>query len=142
MSISGGFVMTHLQINYLAVLVAALIQWILGALWYSVLFGKQWKALVGQKKDAKAVNFIVAMIASFIGGLFLSFALAHIINWSFASNFPWGSFIGFICWLGFVAPLLFAQTLYENRSYKLFAINVFYWLFAFVISGGLLAQWQ
>jgi hypothetical protein len=134
--------MQHLQLNYTAILVAALIQWVLGALWYSLLFGKQWRALVGQKQSPGGKSAIVAMASSFIGGLFLAFALAHVIQWSYASNFPWGAFIGFICWFGFVLPLLFAQTLYEKRSFKLFAINIFYWLFAFIISGGLLAQWQ
>jgi hypothetical protein len=132
--------MTHLQLNYVAILVAALIQWILGALWYSLLFGKQWKALVGQKPNEKPS--IVAMILSFFGGLITSFALAHVIQWSYASNFPWGAFIGFVCWLGFVFPLLFMHSLYEKRPFKLFAINVFYWLFAIIISAGLLAQWQ
>jgi hypothetical protein len=133
---------THLHLNHMAVLVAALIQWVLGALWYSLIFGKQWRALVGQDKRPSTAAAVGAMASSFIGGLFLAFALAHVIMWSEANNFPWGAFIGFICWLGFVLPLLFAQTLYERRSFKLFAINLFYWLFVFVISGGLLAQWQ
>jgi hypothetical protein len=132
--------MTHLQLNYTAVLVAALIQWVVGAFWYSLLFGKQWKALVGQKPNAKPS--VVAMILSFSGGLVSCFALAHVVQWSYASNFPWGVFIGFVCWLGFVVPLLFMQTLHEKRPLKLFAINVFYWLFAIIISAGLLAQWQ
>jgi hypothetical protein len=134
--------MIPLHIHHTAILVAALIQWVLGALWYSLLFGKQWKALVGQKDSPGKSSAILAMISSFIGGLFMAFAMAHVIVWSYASNFPWGAFIGFICWVGFVLPLLFAQTLYERRSFKLFAINVFYWLFAFMITGGLLAQWQ
>jgi hypothetical protein len=129
-----------MHLNYTAILVAALIQWVLGAFWYSLLFGQQWKALVGQKPNAKPS--VAAMILSFLGGLVTSLALAHVIMWSYASNFPWGAFIGFICWLGFVVPLLFMQTLHEKRSFKLFAINVIYWLFAIIISAGLLAQWQ
>ena len=134
--------MTHLHLNHLAILVAAILQWIIGALWYSLIFGKLWKSLVGQKQGPTAFSAIVAMTSSFIGGLVLSFVLAHIIIWAEATTFPWGSFIGFMCWLGFVVPLLLAQTLYEGRSFKLFAINVFYWLLVFIVSGGLLAQWQ
>ncbi|MGD0737813.1 MAG: DUF1761 domain-containing protein [Terracidiphilus sp.] len=132
--------MTHLHLNYTAIFVAALIQWVLGAFWYSLLFGNHWKALVGQKPAAKPS--IASMVLSFVGGLVVAFALAHVVQWSYASNFPWGVFIGFICWLGFVVPLLFMQTLHEKRSYMLLAINVFYWLFAIIISAGLLAQWQ
>ena len=38
-------------------------------------------------------------------------------------------------------PLL-AETIYEQRSFKLFAINNGYWLAAVVVSGGLLAVWH
>jgi len=37
---------------------------------------------------------------------------------------------------------LFSETLYERRSFKLFAINAGYWLVALLITGGLLAAWH
>ena len=45
--------MFHHHVAYLAVLVAAAIQWVLGALWYGLIFGKPWKALVGIKDGEK-----------------------------------------------------------------------------------------
>lgn len=39
-------------INYLAVIVCAIILWVLGAAWYSpALFAKQWMALLGITRD-------------------------------------------------------------------------------------------
>ena len=42
--------MHFLQVNFAAVLTAAVIQWVLGWLWYGVLFKKSWLELVGQKR--------------------------------------------------------------------------------------------
>lgn len=143
--------MHHLHFNHMAILVAALYQWILGALWYSLFFTKPWMALTGHKKGERPKAAVVGMISSFIGGLILSLMLAHVVIWSGATTmrttgateaFGCGAFIGFICWLGFIAVPLFAETIYEQRPFKLLAINLGYWLAALVVSGGLIAAWQ
>jgi hypothetical protein len=134
--------MHHLHFNHLAILVAAVIQFFLGALWYSLFFAKPWMALTGHTPGERPKGAAVAMISSFIGGLILSFMLAHVVIWSGATTVGWGLIIGFICWLGFIAVPLFSETIYERRSYKLFAINSGYWLVALLASGCLLAVWQ
>lgn len=132
----------HLHFNHLAILAAAVIQWVLGALWYSLIFAKPWMALTGRQKGERPKGAVVAMIASFVGGLILSFVLAHVVMWAGATTWCWGAFVGFICWLGFVAAPLFSEKMYERRPFTLFAINSCYWLVALSISGGLLAAWH
>ncbi len=136
--------MHHLHINHLALLVSAIVQWLLGAIWYSpALFAKPWMTMVGiQPGAAKKSSMIVGMIASFIGSLVLSFVLAHFLLWAGATTLGWGALIGFIVWTGFIAAPLVAQYIYESRPFNLFAINTGYWLLALVISGGLLAVWH
>lgn len=134
--------MHPLHFNFLAVFVAGLIQWFLGAFWYSLLFAKPWMKLTSHTSGERPKGAIVGVIASFFGGLILSFMLAHLVVWIGASSWGFGAFIGFVCWLGFVAVPLFLETLYERRSFKLFAINSGYWLAALLISGGLLAAWR
>jgi len=134
--------MHHLHFNHFAVLVAALIQFFLGALWYSLFFAKPWMALTGHQKGERPKGAVVAMLSSFIGGLILSFVLAHVVLWSGAATIFEGAFVGFICWLGFIGTTLFAETIYEERPFKLLAINTGYWLVALVVSGGLLAVWH
>lgn len=134
--------MHHLHLNHMAILVAALIQFFLGALWYSLFFAKPWMALTGHTPGERPKGAIVAMFSSFIGGLILSFVLAHVVLWAGATTICWGVIIGFICWLGFVAAPLLSETMYEKRPFKLFAINTGYWLLALLISGGLLAAWH
>jgi hypothetical protein len=128
--------------NLWAVLVSALIQWVLGALWYSLLFAKPWMAAVGHTPGEKPKGAAVAMVSSFIGGIILSFALARMLLWAHAGSWRWGAVIGGICWLGFIAVPLFSQHLYEKRPCKLFVINAGYWLVALLISGVVLAVWR
>jgi hypothetical protein len=134
--------MHHLHFNHLAVLVSAFYQWILGALWYSLFFAKPWMALTGHVAGSRPKGAVMGMTSSFVGGLILSFVLAHVVLWSGATTIRWGAIIGFICWLGFIAAPLLAETIYEQRSYKLFAINTGYWLVALLGSGCLLAVWH
>jgi uncharacterized membrane protein len=134
--------MHHLHLNFLAVLVAAIIQFVLGALWYSLFFAKPWMALTGHVKGERPKGAALAMLSSFIGGLILSLVLAHIVVWSSSYSIRHGAFIGFLCWLGFIATTLFAETTYEKRPFKLYAINTGYWLTALLISGAVLAVWR
>jgi hypothetical protein len=134
----------HHEINHLAVLVCALILWFLGALWYSpALFAKPWMALLGfNKEHPNKKSLVPGMIASFVGDFLLAFVLEHLILWSGASTFTWGALVGVIAWIGFFAAPNLPQGIYENRPFKLFAINNAYWLIGLPIIGGVLAIWR
>lgn len=136
--------MHHLHFNHLALIVSALFLWFLGAAWYSPpLFAKPWMAMLGIKKGESNKNSLLAgMISSLICDLVLSFILAHFVIWSGANTFGWGALIGFICWVGFFAAPNLPQGIYENRPFKLFAINNGYWLVGLIVVGGLLAVWH
>ena len=136
--------MPHLHINHLAVIVSALILWFLGAAWYSpALFAKPWMAMLGIKTGEGNKNSLLAgMISSLICDLVLSFILAHFVVWTGTATFGWGALIGFLCWVGFFAAPNLPQGIYENRPFKLFAINNGYWLVGLIVVGGLLAVWR
>jgi Protein of unknown function (DUF1761) len=134
--------MYFLHVNLLAVLTAAVIQFMLGWLWYGVIFAKPWRALVGVKEGEKSDNAGGVMALIFVANLILSFAIAQIMLLTPWANFSKGTLEGVICGLGFVVPPLIAQHVAERKPFKLFAINALYWLFAMMLSGGLLACWH
>lgn len=133
--------MVFFHVNPLAVLVAAIVQWVLGYLWYALLFKKDYKSLA-QSEGAIALNPAGVMVFIFIANLILSFALANIIPLTHWTTFGKGALVGAICGLGFVIPPMFAGHLSEGRPFKLFGINALYWLIAMYLSGGILAIWQ
>jgi hypothetical protein len=130
------------HVNCWAVLVAAVLQWLLGAFWYGLVVKKSWRALTGYKEGEKKVNAIFAMTSSFVASLILSFVLGNVILWAGTTLFTAGAALGIVCWFGFMAPPLFAQHIYENRPANLFAINAAYWMLAMALSGAVLAVWR
>jgi len=135
--------MQHLHFNHWAIIVAALFQWVLGALWYSPpLFAKPWSAMVWRTPEDKPKSLVTGMVSSLICDLILTFILAHVILWSGSEGFGEGALAGFIVWAGFIACPNIPQGIYEGRPFRLFAINGGYWLAGLVVSGGILAGWR
>lgn len=137
--------MIHIHsFNVVAILVSAVILWLLGAAWYSpVMFAKPWMELLAIKREpGKRDGLLLGMTASFIGDFIMAFILAHIIIWSNAAGVWNGCVIGVLMWMGFIAAPNLPQGLYERRPFKLFAINSGYWLLGLFIIGGLLAAWR
>ncbi|MGD0345973.1 MAG: DUF1761 domain-containing protein [Terracidiphilus sp.] len=131
-----------MHISYVWIVVAAIVQWLLGALWYGAIFKKSWRKLVGFAEGEKPKNAVFALAAALVANLLLSFVLAHVIEMAGTRLFTDGFKMGVICWLGFMAPPLFAQHIFEGRRANLFAINAGYWLLAMAIGGAILAAFH
>jgi hypothetical protein len=124
------------------IVIAAVIEWLLGALWYGLVFRKSWRTLVGFSESNKPKNGAFGMISSLIACLLLTFVLAHIVAWAGTTSIMGGAGLGIVCWFGFMAPPLFTQHIFENRRVNLFAINAAYWLLVMAIGGGLTAAFH
>ncbi len=124
------------------IVIAAVIEWLLGALWYGLIFRKSWLAMAGFSETNKPKNGAMTMVCSFIACLLLTYVIAHVVGWAGAMTFTQGSKFGIICWVGFMAPPLFTQHIAENRRANLFAINAAYWLLVMAIGGGLTAAFR
>ena len=128
-----------MHVNWVMVIVTAVLQWILAFVWYGIIFRKSWRKLVGLPEGEKPKNVVFAGIVAFIACLLLSFVMVHVDMWAGAKLFPAGAAIGTVCWIGFMAPPLLAQHVFEGRRVNLFAINAAYWLLAMSLGSGLLA---
>ena len=131
-----------LNVNFTMIVIAAVAQLLLGSLWYGLVFRKSWRTLAGIPEGQKLKEMVFPMIVFFIACLLLSFVLADLM--AMAPNvvkpmFTAGAKIGVICWVGFIAPVLVTQHIWERRRVNLFAINAGYWLLAMALAGGLLA---
>ena len=131
-----------MHIRYTWIVIAAIIQWLFGLFWYGVIFKKSWKKLVGLAEDEKPKNRVFALGSVFIANLLLSFVLAHVIEMAGAAVFTSGFKLGVVCWLGFMAPPLFAQHIFEGRRVNLCVINAAYWLLAMAFGGAILAAFH
>ncbi len=132
------------ELNYIAVVVAVVINMIGGAAWYGIL-ANPWMAEVGLTRetiDARPQSdmvrgYIIAIIASVV----IALALAILIQATGAKDID-GLTIGVIAGIGFVATVLGSVAAFEGRSLKLYLINAGYPVIMFAIIGTLLGYWQ
>ncbi len=133
--------MPSVDINYAAVVVAAIINMAVGALWYSpMMFSKAWLKLTG-KKDMKGSGQMGYAVSA-IGALVQSWILVHFVEYAGSTTVWQGVVTGFWLWLGLVAAVMAGAYVFEGRPLKLLKINAGYFLVVLVINGALLAAWR
>ena len=133
-----------MKTNYLAVVVAAIAYWFLGALWFAVLFTKPWMALEHISEEqvrAAGAAPILPYIVSFLLNLLIAYVLAQLCLWRNATTAARGAALGVLLWIGFVGPITYSTYMYEMRPWQLFAINEFYPLVGLCLMGGIIGAW-
>jgi uncharacterized protein DUF1761 len=138
--------MSSVTVNYLAVVVAAVAAWILGALWYSpALFARQWMAannytpetLAGMKQGMAKTYAI-----SFVCFLVMAWVMAVFIDRMGILSALGGVKLGGLTWLGFAATIGLTANLYSNKPLAAFLIDAAYQLVYMIIMGIILAVWK
>jgi hypothetical protein len=134
---------TTVGISYLAVLVAAIVKFAIGAGWYSpALFGKQWQQLAGVSEAQVRAGMAPALVAEAIGDLIMAYVLARFVAHYGFGGIGGGLLIGFMAWLGFVATVLVNQVFYERKPQQLVVINGGYTLVSLLVMGAILGIWH
>lgn len=138
--------MPDIHISLLAIGIAVIVNFIFGYIWYTPLFGRAWAKEVGLDMNAKppTSKLLKSLGLNVVANFFLAYVLAHdLAAWSPET---WGlttpgltpinqSFTAaFFIWLGFVVPVLINGVAWENKSWKLFAINGGYYFCTLLIA--------
>ena len=140
-----------LQINVVAVLVATVAIFILGFVWYTVLFMKAWTKEMGydpnMRPDRKAL--IKGMTISLIGNFLFAWVFAfYLAGWRLLPGGPaeFGTLAfalnsALSAWIGFFLPINLSRVAWEKHSWKLFFINSGYNLVSIGVIALILAFW-
>jgi hypothetical protein len=130
------------QINYLAVVVAALSSFVIGFLWYApFLFGNVWMREAGLTEEkVKQASMVKIFSLSFLLSLIICFNLAAFLGTE--STFAWGLAAGGLAGIGWVSASLGILYLFERKSLKLFLINAGYQAVTYIVAGGILGAWH
>jgi hypothetical protein len=139
--------MWQADINYLLVLLAAIVGMITGAAWYSpLLFGNEWQKFSGispedqEKTKQKGTGKYYAI--QFCATLLTSYILAKLVCLLHATSFGDGAIIGFWLWLGLAVPVLLSSVLWERKSVLVYLIDIGHYLAILVLMGGILGIWS
>ena len=131
------------QINWLAVIVAAIAMFGLGAVWYSpVLFVKQWAKAARINRDGPpGPNFIWIMLGAFVLTLVMAANLAFFLAGpSTTLGFAVGAAIA--AGLGWATLSLWIISLFEQRPFTYVLINGGYLTVGFALMGLILGLWR
>lgn len=131
------------DLNYLAIIVAALSTFLIGGVWYSpILFAKGWmQANNFTEEDLKDTNMAKTFGFSFLFALLMAFNLAMFLA-DEGTTTSWGATAGFLAGFGWVALGLATIALFEKRSWKYILINGGYMVVSFVVMGLIIGAWR
>ena len=137
--------MTFTGVNYVAIIIATLAAFGLGAIWYTVL-SKPWMHALGkteaecreQQKQkqgaAKALPFILCIVALFVMALMLAGLMGHLGDVTVRG----GVVSGFFIWLGFVITTMGVNHAFSGAKPMLTLIDGAHWLAVLLIQGAVI----
>jgi len=115
-----------LKINYLAVILAAIAAFVVGALWYSpLLFGRAYMEVRGLNPSAAAEMKprVGELLGEFVKNIVVAFVLAHFLVPLGVRDWKGALQLGLWVWVGFQAMLLMGAVLHEKMPLTLYAIH-------------------
>ncbi len=129
------------DINYLVVLIAAIVPMALGFVWYSLrVFGTAWMKDVNLTendiKNGPGLGFVLAIAGSFAQ----SYVLAHFIDYARATDLVSGAGVGLWLSSGLVATAIGFNYIFAKRPRRLWLIDAGYAVVSLTVMGALIAQ--
>ena len=132
------------QLNWLHILVAAIAYFALGAIWYGLLFSKQWIKLTGLNMDDPNAKkgVITIMFTSFLMMLVQTIGIAllqhHFMTSSLLAGFKMGAFVGVF----FCTTSIAINYLYTKKALMLYVIDCGYQTLGCGVAAAILAAWM
>jgi len=130
-------------VNYLAVVVAAVVALVIGFIWYSPrVFGNRWMAYLGttqaQLGNPGPTGMLVGVVASLLNAWVLALLALNLGGKSVTD----GVLLGVLAWLGFMATITAAQISFEKKSWGLWVLNNAHNLLVQVIMAAIVTAWR
>lgn len=132
--------------NWLAIILAAVVAFLIGGLWYSpLLFARQWMAahahspedVARMKADAPrayGISFVAFLVMAFI----LQMVLNHVDAHTWLSGALWAAHL----WLGFAVTIGLMANVYSGKKVSVFLIDAGYQLVYLLVMGAILGAWH
>jgi hypothetical protein len=136
--------MAFAGINYVAIVIAAVVAWFAGAAWYMTL-GRIWTAAIGmtpgqmeenRKQPGAYLPFIYVFVCDLIIAWMLAGVLAHLGTGQVTLRN--GIITGAFLWFGFVITTMVANNTFARRDHRLLLIDGGHWLVVLVLIGAVI----
>jgi hypothetical protein len=136
-------VIVNFGVNYLAVVVAAVVAMVIGFAWYSpAVFGKRWMAYLGTTQaelgNPGGMGLAVGIVASLANAWVLAVLTMNLGGTTIVDAIT----LGVLCWLGFMATITAAQISFEKKSWGLWLLNNGHNVIVQVVMAAIVTLWR
>ncbi len=138
--------MTFAGLNYLAIVIAAVVAWLAGAGWYMAL-GKTWMAALGVTREKmeeakRRPGAFLPFIYAFAAELVMAWVLAGLLGHIGALTLRGGVISAAFCWIGFVLPTMIVNNGFARRDPRLLLIDGGHWLLVLLLMGAIVGAME
>ena len=130
--------------RHVAVWIASIVFFVLGAIWYSVM-AAPWVAAIGKtmqeltrEQGASPLPYVVGFVAILV----MCYTLAWLMHQLHAATLAAGLRLGAIIAIGFIAATLALNYGFESRSVTLWLINSVYVVVGLALAGAIIGGWK
>ena len=127
------------DLSILGIIVAALAFFFLGALWYTVLFGRLWRGEMGIPDEAVGSPQPLMFVGSLLCGVAIAVTLGLLIG---PDGTEYGLKVGAGTGLGIGGAVMAQNAIYESKSVRFWAINAAYVVVGLAVMGAILGALQ
>jgi hypothetical protein len=136
--------MKRVRHNYLAIGVAAVACFLFEAAWYTI-FLQAWLDGIGRtmaELQAIGVNPGLQYATALLCAALLATTISGVVQLTGEQTALRGMKVSAFLWLGCVLTTWATEYVFEERTYKLFAINLGFWLIGMVLMGAIVGGWK
>lgn len=136
-----------LQVQWLAVVVAAVAALVVGSLWYGPLFGKKYITAMGwdnidpAKKEQMKKGMVMMYVWQFLASLVMFYVLDVLVNTLGAVGAMEGIKVALVAWVGFILTIKLGDSLWGGKK-TLFWLSAGNTLVTMVVAGAILGAWR
>lgn len=129
------------KVNIPAIIVAALVNHIIGFIWYAAVFGEEWASLTNAPMGDNEQPMVAAIIGAILFHTLTATGIAWILKAGKQAGLAAGIQTGLLLAITFAIPLNAAKWLWQQK-FELFAIDAGITVIGMIVMSVIIAVWQ
>ena len=129
------------RINHLAVIVAAVVFFLFGWVWYAMLFGNMYAALMGVKATGQMPS-VGVLIGTFVIGLFIAYIIAIALGKGGEQTAADGIKFGLFMSIGLIASTMLIGAINGGMPLGIWEINSGWAVIGIAIMSAIIGGWK
>jgi uncharacterized protein DUF1761 len=134
-------IVSFASVNYLSIVIAAVVAWLASAVWYTLL-GRIWTTAAGKTaeqmhEDRKRPGAYLPFIYVFVADLIIAWTIYGLLMHLGVFTIRGGLISGALCWFGFILTTMVANYTFAQRDIRLLLIDAGNWLVVLLLIGAI-----